>query len=155
MMFNTYDHTTMIKGGIWVTIVSLNPRQHFHCQWESPSIMVITLYNVCPVHRWGGGGGCSMHRRDTMKTSGGYHEYIGRIPWVHRGMFSTLEGYHDECGEYHDSCGGILWVHRGFNINQRILPISSPTWITISPRCTHGIPPMYWTSPDVLMISPT
>ena len=22
------------------------------------------------------GGGCSVHRRDTMSTSGGYHEYI-------------------------------------------------------------------------------
>ena len=22
-------------------------------------------------------GGCSVHRRDTMSTSGGYHEYIG------------------------------------------------------------------------------
>ena len=24
-------------------------------------------------------GGCSVHRRDTMSTSGGYHEYIGGI----------------------------------------------------------------------------
>ena len=47
-----------------------------------------TLYNVCSVH-WGmfstSGdvqyiGGCSVHRRDTMSTSGGYHEYIGGIP---------------------------------------------------------------------------
>ena len=34
---------------------------------------------------------------DTMSTSGGYHEYIGGISWVHRGisvhrgMFSTSE----------------------------------------------------------------
>ena len=27
-------------------------------------------------------GGCSVHRLDTMSTSGGYHEYIERI-WVH------------------------------------------------------------------------
>ena len=25
-------------------------------------------------------GGCSVHRGDTMSTSGGYHEYIGGIP---------------------------------------------------------------------------
>ena len=24
-------------------------------------------------------GGCSVHRRDTMSTSGGHHEYIGGI----------------------------------------------------------------------------
>ena len=24
-------------------------------------------------------GGCSVHREDTMSTSGGYHEYIGGI----------------------------------------------------------------------------
>ena len=69
-----------------------------------------------------------------FSTSEGYHEYIGRIswvdrgipwvhqgipwvhqgipwvhqgiPWVHQGMFSTLGGYH----EY---IGGISWVHRG------------------------------------------
>ena len=47
-----------------------------------------TLYNVCSVHRGmfstSGGvqyiGGCSVHRGDTMSTSGGYHEYIGGIP---------------------------------------------------------------------------
>ena len=42
-------------------------------------------------------GGCSVHRGDTMSTSGdimstsgGYHEYIGGCS-VHRGMFSTSE----------------------------------------------------------------
>ena len=33
-------------------------------------------------------GGCSVHWRDTMSTSKGYHEYIGGCS-VHRGMFST------------------------------------------------------------------
>ena len=37
-------------------------------------------------------GGCSVHRGDTMSTSGGYHEYIG--------------GYH----EYIEGCS----VHRNF-----------------------------------------
>ena len=41
-------------------------------------------------------GGCSVHRGDTMSTSGGYHEYIGGYHEyiggcsVHWGMFSTL-----------------------------------------------------------------
>ena len=43
-------------------------------------------------------GGCSVHQRDTMSTSGGG----GRISWVHRGMFSTSNGYHD-------TCGGATW----------------------------------------------
>ena len=68
---------------------------------------VFTLYNVCSVHR------------EMFNTSGdvqyigvipipwvlrGYHEYIrgvqyiGGIPWVHRGMFSTSEGYHEYIG---------------------------------------------------------
>ena len=34
--------------------------------------------------------GSSVHRRDTMSTSG---DII-----VHRGMLSTSEGYHDTCG---------------------------------------------------------
>ena len=48
---------------------------------------IITLYNVCSVHRGmfstSGDvqyiGRCSVHRGDTMSTSGGYHEYIGGI----------------------------------------------------------------------------
>ena len=85
---------------------------------------------------------------------------VGGIPWVHRGMFSTSEGYH----EY---IGGISWVHRGmFSTSELsieiegILSSCSPKCIMISLRCTehppmsHGIPPMYWTSLDVLMVSP-
>ena len=56
--------------------------------------LVITLYNVCSVHRGmfstsvgvstTGGyyeyiGGCSVHRGDIMMNVGGYHEYIGGI----------------------------------------------------------------------------
>ena len=43
-----------------------------------------------------------------MSTSGGYHEYIGGIPRVHRGdTMSTSEGYHEYIGE----CA----VHRGIS----------------------------------------
>ena len=64
-------------------------------------------------------GGCSVHR-GVFSTSGGYHEYIGGISWVHRGiswvhrgMFSTSGGYHDECGGISWWMWGIPWVHRG------------------------------------------
>ena len=40
----------------------------------------------CSVHRRDtmstSGGGCSVHRRDTMSTSGGYHEYIGDVQYI-------------------------------------------------------------------------
>ena len=57
----------------------------------------ITLYNVCSVHRGmfstSGGvqyiGGCSVHRGDTMSTSGGYHEYIGGCSVHRRDTMST------------------------------------------------------------------
>ena len=97
-----------------------------------------------------------------MSTLGGYHEHIGGISWVHRrDTISTLVRYHEYIGGYHEYVGGISWVHRGmFSILgfsteiERFLLTCSPTCIMISPRCTHGIPPMYWTSPDVLMMSP-
>ena len=110
-----------------------------------------------------------------LSTSGGA-KYIGGIPWVHRGdIISTsrdvqyIGGYHDACGGYYEYIGGCS-VHQGvfstlgFSIEiERFSPSCSPTCIMISapdvlmvsPWCTHGIPPMYWTSPDVLMISPT
>ena len=83
---------------------------------------VITLYNVCSVHR----GIPSVHRGDIMSTSGdimstsgGYREYMG--------VFSTLGGYHEyiggcsvhwggtmsTSGGYHEYIRGISWVHRG------------------------------------------
>ena len=40
--------------------------------------------------------------RDTMSTSGGYHEYIGGCS-VHRGMFSTL-GFSIEIERILSSC---------------------------------------------------
>ena len=52
----------------------------------------ITLYNVCSVHQGTG----SVHR-GVFSTSEGYHEYIGGCS-VHWGMFSTSEGYHEYIG---------------------------------------------------------
>ena len=83
--------------------------------------MCVQYIGGCSVHRGvfstsGGvqyiGGIPWVHRGDTMSTSGGYHEYIGGISWVHRGVFSTSEGYHEYIGGV-QYIGGIPWVHRG------------------------------------------
>ena len=66
-------------------------------------------------------------------------QYTGRCA-VQRGMFSTVEGYH----EY---TGGISWVRRGdimINVGEGLW---ENNWICMET-------PVYWTSPGVLMISP-
>ena len=81
-------------------------------------------------------GRCSVHRRDIMSTSGGYHEYIGGISWVRRGdmMMHVGDRYHEYIGI--------------FNINQRL-------FMNLLPHMNHDISPMYSRYPsDVLMVSP-
>ena len=149
-------------------------------------------------------GGILWVHRGMFSTSEGSHEYIGGIPWVHRGDIMSTSGNVQYIGGiswymWGDTMstsgdvqyiGGIPWVHRGiswvhrgdimstlgdvqyigvFNRNWKdfikLLPHmyhdippmywTSPDVLMISPWCTHDIPPMYWTSPDVLMVSPT
>ena len=92
----------------------------------------ITLYNVCSVHRGmfstsGGvqyiGGIPWVHRGDIMSTSGGYHDERGGIPWVHRGMFSTSEGYHEYIGGYHEYIGGYHEYIGGCSVHRRDIMI--------------------------------
>ena len=99
-----------------------------------PSIE-ITLYNVC-----------SVHRGITMSTLG--------ISWVHRGMFSTSEGYHDSCGgggQVDKSLWFILktpmysWYPPRASWYPPDVLMISPRRIHGIPRCTYGISPMYWT----------
>ena len=80
-------------------------------------------------------GGCSVHRRDAMSTSWRYHEYNGRRD---------------------------IMIHVGEQLDKILLitiensdVLNIPDVLIISPRYTHGIPLMYWKSPDVLMVSPT
>ena len=118
-------------------------------------------------------GGCSVHRRDTMGTSGdimstsgdvqyigGYHDTCGGIPWVHGGCSVHRGDTMSTSGGYHEYIGGISWVHRGmfstseFSIEiERILSSCSPTCIMISLRCTEHLPMYSWYPPDVLMVS--
>ena len=67
--------------------------------------------------------GCSVHRKDTMGTSRGYHEYIGgcSVPWrdimIHVGdTMSTSEDIMSTSGGYHEYIRGrpVHWV---FNRN--------------------------------------
>ena len=96
------------------------------------------MMNVGGYHEYT--GGCSVHRRDTMSTSGGYHEYIG--------------GYHEYIGGCSVHRRDIM-IHVGeqldkiFSIsieNSNVLNI--PRCTHDIPRCTHDIPPMYsWYPP--------
>ena len=124
-------------------------------------------------------GGCSVPR-GVFSTSGGYHEYIGGISLVHRGMFSPSGDIMMNVGGYHEYIGRCSLHRRDIIIHMeeqldKILSISIENSDVLNiPRCTHGIPrctehplmyswypphvswypPLYWTSPDVLMISP-
>ena len=64
---------------------------------------------------------------------------------MHRGMFSTSGGYHDECGGYHEYIGGCSVHRRDIMIHvgeQLSISIENSDVLNIS-RCTHDIPPMY------------
>ena len=136
------------------------------------------IHYVCSVYR--GGYMSAVHRRDTMSTSGGYHEYIGECS-VHWGMswcmwgntISTSEISWVYQGDVMSTRGGDVQYIRAFN---RIWKVSTnllshmhhdilrctehPPMYSWCPRCTHGIPPMYswylpmysWYPLDVLMI---
>ena len=59
-------------------------------------------------------GGCSVHRRDIISTSGmfstseGYHEYIGEDIMSTLGdIMIHVGGYHEYIGGYHEYIGGI------------------------------------------------
>ena len=72
-------------------------------------------------------GGCSVHRRDTMSTSGGYHEYIG--------------GYHEYIGGCSVHRKDIM-IHVGEQLD-KILSISIENSDVLNiPQCTEH-PPMY------------
>ena len=90
---------------------------------------LITLYNVCSVHRGGGGG--------TMSTSGDV-QYIRGISWLHRGDTMSTPG-----GNY-EYIGGCS-IHGGVQISP---PPPMYSWYPLMYRTA----PMYWTSPDVLNI---
>ena len=70
-------------------------------------------------------GGCSVHRGD-------YHEYIGGIPWVHRG--DTM------------STSGDIIMHVGEQVDKAFqFPLKTPMYSWYSPMYS-------WYPPDVLNI---
>ena len=121
---------------------------------------VLTLYNVCSVHRGMFSTSGDMNEGGIPWVHRGDLQCIGRIPWVHRGdIMSTLGDF-----QY---IGGISWYMWGSNLiksfqfllktpmyltSPDVLMISPPMYSWYPPRCTHGSPPMYWTPPDVLNI---
>ena len=119
------------------------------------------LHNVCAVHQgivstlgdiieYTGGvqytGGYHSVHRGVFSTLGGYHS-------VHRGVFSTVGGYHEYSSWYHDECGDIISTpgdvqYTGVSIQiQLFAHWASPTFIMISPHCTHDIRPVHWDPP--------
>ena len=48
-------------------------------------------------------GGCSVHRGDTMSTSGGYHEYIG-------GIHEYIGGCSVHRGDTMSTSGGVQYI---------------------------------------------
>ena len=58
---------------------------------------VTTLYNVC-----------SVHRGDTISTSGGHHEYIG-------GYHEYIGGYHEYIGDITRTLGDIIMHVEGYH----------------------------------------
>ena len=127
-------------------------------------------------------GGISwVHRRDIMICVGGYHEYIGDvqyiggIPWVHqRDIMSTSWDIMSTLGDV-QYIGVFNRNWKDFikllpHMHHDIPPMYSwypPDVLMVSLRCTEHLPMyswypphsswyplMYWTSPDVIMISP-
>ena len=88
---------------------------------------------------------------DTMSTSRDV-QYIG--------VYHDASDIMIHVGGYHEY---IQYKSKAFikllsNMNHDVPPMYSwcpPDVLMVSPRCTHGIPPMYWTPHSVLMISPT
>ena len=77
-------------------------------------------------------GGCTVHRRDTMSTLGDIMVHVGKQ--IHKSL-------------------DLYWKPR---CTEHSLMYSwyPPICIMTSPHMHHGILPMYWTSPNVLMITP-
>ena len=85
-----------------------------HCEFKAKTafslLMGISEYNgyhpvQCVSSTSVGGGGCSVHRRDTMNTSGGYHEYIGGCSVHWRDTMMNVGNIMIQVGEYHEYIG--------------------------------------------------
>ena len=75
-----------MKGSFHENVMSLRVQEKAEFLLQSCiKFTLITLCNVCSVHRRGGGGGRrSVHRRETFSAS--------------EDTMSTSRGYHDACG---------------------------------------------------------
>ena len=147
--------------------------------WDEGACLQSTLYNVFSVHRGGGGGGGINTSRDTLSTSEGCHEYIGRCS-VHQGDMMHVGEQGDENLSISIENLDVLNIPSVLMVFSDVLMISpnvlmiSPDMLMVSPnvqnilqcthdiprstteypQCTHDIPVMYsWYPPDVLNIS--
>ena len=120
--------------------------------------LVLTLYNVCSVHR-----GVFSTLGGYHEDVGGYHEYIGGVRYIgditmHVGdIMSTLGDTMSTSG---DTSGDVQYIgdimmHVREQVGKNLsISIENPNVLNI-PQCSHEIPPMYsWYPSDVLMVSP-
>ena len=82
-----------------------------------------------------------------FSTLGDIIEYTGGVQYnggfmSTPGVFSTVGDTMSTLGEYHEHTRACS-VHWGFHTNSIVLPMTFPTFVTISPRCTHDILPVY------------
>ena len=155
--FFAYPETELISIAVKSSssYPKLNLSGHSFVSVENKNFTLYNVYSVhrgCSIHRgipWVHRGiswvhrGCSVHRGDTMSTSGDV-QYIGEIPWCMRGgkvikpfnLYWKPRCTHDIPHMHHDIPPMYLWY--------------PPDVLMVSLWCTHGIPPMYWTSPDAL-----
>ena len=105
--------------------------------------------------------GCSVHWEDIMMHVEGYHEYIRGcsvhwgILWVHQGYIMSISGD----VQYIGGISWCMWGSKLIKVFQVLLKTpmywTSPNVLMISPRCTHDIPPMYsWYHPHASWYPP-
>ena len=108
---------------------------------------MFTLYNVCSVN-WG-----IFSTSGDVQYMGGYHYECGGIPCVHRRNTISMWGViMSTLGDVHH-IRGISWCIWESNLINPFNFYWKPQCTNDIPQCTHDIP-MYWTSLNVLMVSP-
>ena len=97
--------------------------------------------------------GFSVHQEDTMSISGDIMSISGDVQYI-GGMFS-ISGDVQYIGVFNRNWKDFIKLLPHMYHDIPPMYWTSPVVLITSLRCTHGIPPMYWTSPNVHMVSPT
>ena len=85
----------------------------------------------------------------------GYHYECGRIPCVHRGMFSTSENIISTWGGGYQGYTGLCSAHQMEIMMHLGEQLDKSFQFLLKTPMYSWYPLMYWTSLNVLMVSPT